>query len=189
MRITIRPEGLARPGRLAALGLDLRLATVRALNRTVSTVRTATSRALAQDTGLPQKLIRPRLAVERATFTRQQATLSITGRRLPLIAFGARQTRTGVTYRLPGGRGRAPHAFLSTMRSGHLGVFQRRGLPRLPIVELFGPSLPQVIRKHLPDLRRVGEAALQTNLAHEIDFLLRGRGGSPAEGADAGTAS
>jgi hypothetical protein len=187
MRITLRTEGLAAVRRLESIGGDVRRATVRALNRTIGTAQTATLRALAADTGLAQKDLRPSLEIQRATFQRQEATLIVTGRRIPLLGFRARQTRRGVTYRLPGGRGRAPRAFLATMRSGHTGVFQRRGAPRLPIHELFGPSLPHVVRRRaiFEAVGRDAEATLEKNLAHEVEFLLRRPAGAGRGGGDA----
>jgi hypothetical protein len=58
------------------------------------------------------------------------------------------------------------------MRSGHRGVFQRSGTKRLPIYELFGPSIARVFEKLIP----VGEArrteVLLKNLRHEVEFAL-----------------
>ncbi len=184
MELTLRAEGFARPEQLAHLTLDLRRAGVRAVNRSMQTVRTATLRGLAEDTGLAQRDIRPSLGLTRATFGQPQARLVVTGRRIPLIAFRARQTLTGVSYRLPGGRGTIAHAFLATMRSGHRGVFRRRGRARLPIVELRGPSLPQIVRNRDLFNPAPAEAVLRKNLQHEVDFLLQQRGVAAAEGAD-----
>jgi hypothetical protein len=181
VEIAVRGDGLER---VAAVGVNLRLAAARAGNRTLSSRRTLAVRALAENTGLAQKDIRPGVAIEKMTVARLEGKLRFTGRRIPLIAFGARQTRHGVSYRLPGGRGQAPHAFLATMRSGHHGVFQRTGGPRLPIVELFGPSLPHVVQKSglLDTLGRDAMAEYQANFRHEVDFLVRQ--GRPAGGAD-----
>src|SRR3990167_2992844 len=95
-------EALTR--RLLELGTDTPRAATRAINRPLSTVKPATARALAGNTGLRNKDITPSIAIERATFSRQLGTLAVTGRRIPLIAFNARETSRGVTYRLPGGR-------------------------------------------------------------------------------------
>lgn len=174
MQLTVTLEGAeALRARLEALGTQAPVAISRALNRTLSVVQTATLRALAADTGLAQKDIRGGLATERARVGHQEATLRVTGRRIPLLAFGARQTRTGVTYRLGQGRGLAPSAFLATMRSGHRGAFKRKTPRRLPIVELFGPSLPHVIVKQriFEALQAKAEETLRTRLEHEIQFL------------------
>lgn len=180
-------EALTR--RLLELGADAPKAGTRAVNRTLATVATATVRALATEVGLAQKDIRPSITAQRATFTRQIGTLRVTGRRIPLIAFGARGPEpsrgrgSGVTYKLPGGRGRLPEAFIATMRSGHRGVFVRRTgassrrVGRLPILELYGPSLPgAMVRKGIDAaMVAVGDEALARNLDHEINWIISQR--------------
>jgi hypothetical protein len=114
--------------------------------------------------------------------------------RIPLLEFHARDNRVmqgqdlikhlvslivsgqGVVYRLPGGRGSAPHAFIARMKSGHVGVFQRLpGAKRLKIVELYGPSVPHVFAQKaiLAALKKSGEENLAKNMAHEMKNLLR----------------
>ena len=44
---------------------------------------------------------------------------------------------------------------------------------RLPIVELFGPSLATVFRKFKPEGFRISREALTKNLRHELTFLLQ----------------
>jgi hypothetical protein len=159
--------------RLEALGKDAPRAIVRALNRSLGTIRTSVLRSLAADTGLARKDIEPSVGTVRATFGRQEAHLAVTGRRIPILAFGARQTRRGVTYRSGSGRKLIPSAFLATMRSGHRGVFKRKTSRRLPIAELFGPSLPHAVRNRRIFELLVGPSGetLRKNLEHEIAFL------------------
>jgi hypothetical protein len=47
-----------------------------------------------------------------------------------------------------------PSAFIATMRSGHRGVFERKGSKRLPIRELRSKPIPQLFRQ----FRAVGVA-------------------------------
>jgi hypothetical protein len=50
------------------------------------------------------------------------------------------QTRKGVSVEVNRGkRTLVQGAFLAMMRSGHVGIFRRRGKARLPIEELLGP--------------------------------------------------
>jgi len=168
-------EALTR--RLLEIGQDAPKAATRAVNRTLSTVKTATVRGLVAAVGLRNKDVTPAIAIKRATFSNQIGTLTVTGKRIPLIAFGARQTKAGVTYRLPSGRGLIPSGFLATMKSGHRGVFARRGKPRLPIVEQFGPSLPHamVAGGLLAKMQALGDATLEKNMLHEIDWVTQQR--------------
>jgi hypothetical protein len=178
--------------KLNTLGGKAPLAMSRAINRTIGTVQTHTVRAIAADTKLAQKDVRKGLELQRATPRRLVATLTASSRRLVLYAFKARQTKAGVSYNLGGGRAFAPGAFIAKMRSGHVGVFRRRtsgpgSRPErrgpaphfswLPIDELQGPSMGRVFKKLLENrLVREAKQLMAKNLAHEVKFLLRGRG-------------
>lgn len=150
-------------------------AMVRALNRGITAGSTVMVRAIAQDTGLKSGDVKKALPMREASLSRPMAQLAASLQRIPLSRWNARQlTRGGVSYRLKGGRGRHPHAFIRTMRSGHVGVFVRKGKKRLPIKELFGPSLGHVFRK----LRPAGEARVlevfRTTLDHELFVRAQG---------------
>jgi hypothetical protein len=69
------------------------------------------------------------------------------------------------------------------MRSGHRGVYERKGPRRLPIGELFGPSLPGVTRKRGFLAPALAEALYRKHLEHEVDFLLASRQ-SPGDAAE-----
>jgi hypothetical protein len=63
----------------------------------------------------------------------------VSGEPVPLIAYPARQTKKGVSVEVNRGkRTLVKGAFIATMKSGHRGVFRRRGKARLPIEELRG---------------------------------------------------
>lgn len=65
--------------------------------------------------------------------------LDVSGEAVPLIAYPARQVKKGVSVEVNRGkRTIIKGAFVATMKSGHKGVFRRRGTTRLPIEELRG---------------------------------------------------
>lgn len=65
--------------------------------------------------------------------------LDISGEPVPLVAYPHRQARKGVSVEVNRGkRTLIAGSFVATMRSGHKGVFRRRGKARLPIEELRG---------------------------------------------------
>jgi hypothetical protein len=155
----------------------------RALNRGAVSARTFLVKEIAKDTGLKSGEVRDAIKIREATAQNLTAEVSITGKRIPLIKFNARGPEPsrgrgrGVTARGPGLAGRYPQAFIATVGSGrHRGVFQRRTKARLPIRELFGPSLPHVFGKLIPEAAKVGEASLVKNLQHELAFALGGPG-------------
>jgi hypothetical protein len=149
-------------------------AIARALNRSIDSAKTVMVREVSQDLKLKSGDVRNRILVNDATATHHVAQLRASARRIPLIDFGARQTQRGVTAKLSGGRTRYPHAFIATVGSGrHTGVFQRKGNPRLPIRELFGPSIARVFLKHVDVGLARGQEQLVKNLQSEIRFALR----------------
>lgn len=151
----------------------------RALSRAGTSGRAEMVKSIAADTGISSKRIREGIKINTLGDTGIQ--LEVVGSRIPLIEFQARGPEPsrgrgrGVSYRLTGGRGRAETAFIATMRSGHRGVFQRRGKSRLGIYELKGPSLVKVFEKYLPQGAARAQEALVTNLRSEINFALSRR--------------
>lgn len=144
----------------------------RAMNRAVASGRTVMVREIARDVRLKSRDVRDAIRLEEASPSRLTARISASIKRIPLIDFNAKMTRgRGVTARLPPpGAGRYPHAFIATMTSGHVGVFQRVAKARLPIRELYGPSLGNVFSKYRPlGVARV-EEVLMKNFDHEMKF-------------------
>lgn len=164
---------------IAALGRAARPAIARAINRTASSGQTAMVRVVSKDLGLPAKTTREAILVDKATPEQLTATFRASARRIPLIEFRARGNEpsrgkgNGVTAKLPGGAGRYPSAFITTVgKGGHRGVFVRRGQKRLPIVELRGPSIWQSFETNMPAaIARINEQ-LPKNLQHELQFAL-----------------
>ena len=106
-----------------------------AINGTASHAQTESVRRIGQEWNAKQKDIRKALTVTKATAARLEASVQATGgrgKRIPLVVFGARQTRKGVTVKVKraGGRGLLPGAFIATMKSGHRGVFVRAAKSR-----------------------------------------------------------
>lgn len=172
-------------------------AAARALNRSATQVVTVLVRETAKDLGVPQKLVREHLRVRRASDVRPVATITTRGERIPLIDLRARGPEpsrgrgSGVSYTLRGRRQRIPEAFIATVRGrsgaqrggGHRGVFRRIGGERrsrggwslnLPIVELFGPSVPVAMGRApvMVAARARYAEVIEGNLRHEIDFAV-----------------
>ena len=192
-------------------------ACARALNKTVDAAKVQAVRSIAANLGLREERIRPNIIVlhtrpEDLTSTIYAAkiapgVMAFRARadrlgKIPLYEFNARGPIPsrgkggGVTYQLPTGRGRAPHAFITTVRAGkygatHTGVFQRipgtqmksapfsrrlgRQVKRQEIFQLYGPSIPHVYaNKAISDaLMKSGAENLAKNLQQEIEPLLK----------------
>lgn len=173
---------------LKALRTRAPYAVARAINRSVTTVRAAAAREISADLGIRVGVVKEQLVVDSATPQRPVATITASGRRIPLIDLDARGPEPsrgrgrGVSYRIGGVRRRLPHAFIAQMRSGHRGVFKRTRTKRLPIVELHGPSLARVFAKDaiVKAVQARYEEAMTKNLPHEIEFELRRLGARSA---------
>lgn len=180
------------PEMIAKIRKKAPVAQVRALNRAIASANVAMVRAVADDLGVKQGVVKDRTRIEQATPQKLRARIYANAKRIPLIDFGAkgpepsRGRGRGVTVKSSGGRRTIPNAFIATMRSGHRGVFQRvagasgrrgpgRNRSQLPIRELFGPSIWQVFRKleHIGIAR--GREQLIKNLQSEFRFVLAAR--------------
>jgi hypothetical protein len=148
-------------------------ATVRALNKVAANVRTAASRAIRQRRALTASVVNKALTIRRATRTKLQSSLVVTGRPISLRDYKARQTRKGVTVSVTTGtRKLIPGAFIVQKLGGH--VFQRTGKARLPIEKLVGPSLPSTFLQEQVKLAWVSVAkdALVKRSVEELRFEL-----------------
>lgn len=148
----------------------------RAINRTLTPIRATAAREIAKDMKIKVGTARRAMRLQRATPARLSGAVTASGRRLPLIDFGARQTSQGVSYNLGRGRTTAKSLFIATMPSGNRGVFGRLGKPRLPIVERFGPSIPAafVNARIEAAMRAVANTRWPRELDAQLRFLISG---------------
>lgn len=153
-----------------------------ALNRGIKSGRTVMTREISNNIGLKQKDVRDELTLREANVGDLEASLKAPLKRIPLIKFGAkgpepsRGRGRGVTHRLAGGKGRVESAFIATMRSGHRGVFKRKGRARLGITELQGPSLGQVFSKYRAMALQRAYEVFEKEFDHELGFATGGSG-------------
>lgn len=173
---------------------------VRALNKTLTGVKTDALSAIRAEITASKKAVDGTFRIEKAGSARLQASISSTGTPLPLSEYSARQTKKGVSVQV---KRTSPRkvirgTFITTMKSGHKGVFwrewhgygagwieeatKRRNLHygklpkiyRLPIKQLYGPRVPDIMSNDpvmKVILSRAGER-LHSNLAHETDYEL-----------------
>lgn len=158
------------------LGLHRSLPAIlsRAVNRTASDGSTQVAREISDVTTLKPDDITAGIVLTKATLTHWEAQLGISAVRIPLIRFDAQQETVGVSYVIDGRSGRQTigAAFLATMSGDDRGVFKRRSALRLPIFELFGPSLSKLFEK----TPGIADELLEKNILIQVDAVLkRGR--------------
>lgn len=165
---------------------------MRALRRTGDQVRVRVVRAVADNINVQRSKLfqrgnrrRPIQQPIRATRSRLEEKVTVSGARLPLGRFGARQlyvkgrTRgrrpSRVTYRIDkrGPRRSITDAFVPKLRSGFVGVFRRR--PGGGLQQLYGPSIPHVAEQR-PQVKALLSAdagdLLEKNVDSQLDHVL-----------------
>lgn len=103
-------------------------------------MRSEASKRVRRRKRIKAKAVRQALVVRKAKGRRlegQEWAIDVRGDTVRLADYPARQTKRGVSVEVNRGkRTLLRSAFMATMRSGHRGVFIRRGPRRLPIREL-----------------------------------------------------
>jgi len=153
----------------------------KAINRTATSVKAEIARRISAKVKITQKAVKKGMVIRKASRKRWFATVSVGHKRIPLVYFGARQTKKGVSYRIEksGPRKFIKSAFKQTMPvSGHIGVFKRTGGNRLPIVQLLGPSPAGVFEGAAEIARQViasSKKTLEKNIDSQVAFILSRR--------------
>jgi hypothetical protein len=144
----------------------------RVLNHVGGTARTKVKSTLAKQMGLPAGTVDARLTTKRAYPGNQSFEITASGRPIPLADFAPRQTRRGVSARPWGQRRVFPGTFIVPSLGGQ--VFRRAGRGRLPIVKLWGPSLPrEMLRDEVPKVFfEEVRVKVPVRLQHELRRIL-----------------
>lgn len=160
----------------------------RALNNTATTARKESAQKISASSGMPVNQVRNAIRIIKATYKKWIAVVRVSDRPIPAIKFFKTRTRDGETkLTAPKGiefktrKGNEPSdetPFIQTMPSGHIGLFQRTGMRRYPIQELYGPSLGKVFSSSQDIINQV-YASAGANLAKSVESQVRGvlRGG------------
>jgi hypothetical protein len=175
----------------------LQQASVSALNKSVVSVRAALVDAIFTEYNLKKKDIRAELNVRRADAKSLEAEIYGSGSPgVPLYGFsptpkrspstrrlksGAYSPKTGISVAVKrGSRKKIAGAFIATMKSGHVGVFWRKGKKtgRTPVEELYGPSPIKLASqdKYQTMLDKLATELMDKNFAHEAEYYMQKAG-------------
>jgi len=168
----------------------------RAVNKSLTTVRAAAVDLLYAELNLRKTDIRNSFAIYKASYTAPSGSVVSSSRPVPLAKFvGTRQLARGrgvsVQIKRTGSREVLRHAFMGTMKSGHVGVFERESYTKRPYREFFPyAKLPERFRLPIEEMfslritdeygkeailgqvmQRAGEV-YQSNFEHELDYEL-----------------
>lgn len=153
------------------------------MNTTIVKARTVADEGIRKELNLKKKQVFKRLTIFKSNRKKLIATLIASGRPIPVVDFGAKQTKRGVSFKIKNDRGRrlVKGAFIATMRSGHKGVFQRTFKkdinPKkhgLPIDELFTTSIPQAFTNNeiKKALKKLADTFLIPEFGRNLKRLL-----------------
>lgn len=163
-----------------------------ALNKTVGNAKTLAVAGVGARLNLTNKVIGGFMEVSKSNFNTLSAKLSVVGKPVPLINYGATAYLKGVSVKVrrDSAREKIAGAFIATMPNGHVGVFKRgiqhqyrtKAAPRrvakqnvwgnsvLPIDELHGPHVSEVFRYEAEKATSETSAGLLAqNLDHEMN--------------------
>ncbi|MCP4021574.1 MAG: hypothetical protein GY729_07015 [Desulfobacteraceae bacterium] len=186
MRIDInKHENEKAAAFLMAFGKTAERGIKRAIDRAVKGVRTDAVKAVKKEYNVKPSLIRKSFRIDKSGGI-LEATAIASGSKIPLIDFGARpkkpegrKPKAGVSVKVKNTRKILKHSFIARMKkSGHVGLFQRRGKDRLPIDEKFSYAIAQMLDK--PEIAKEIELNAQQrfsrSLNHEINYALQKAG-------------
>lgn len=167
----------------------------RAINDTLAGVKTDASSEIRAVLTLKKSAVDATFKITKATQAKLSGLFQSTGSPVPLIEYGARQTKAGVSVQVKRGSSRSviTGAFIATMKSGHKGVFWRewhghtkkpinRNIPygklpkiyRLPIAQRYGPRVPDILSNE-PVMAVVLDKAgdrMHKNIDKELNYEL-----------------
>jgi Prophage minor tail protein Z (GPZ) len=156
-----------------------------ALTDTVKNAQVQVAAQMAPAMGLPSRDVKADLRIEPARSDHLEAALVAAGRPIPMIRFRPKASRTGgVTVRIGGDTETYRRAFITNVRNAHRGVFERVGKARLPIRELYGPSVPGFFKRTdvLPVVQTTMRDRLLVNLMRQLDRRMRREQGKHRRG-------
>lgn len=152
-------------------------AKTQAVNKIARRAISASTSRVAKEVKSPQKLIRSRASLKRATVKNPKATLRIYRRDLPAIRLGTVQTRLrrgGAVLRV--GRHSFPGGFVQQLKSGRWHILRRLGRERYPIEVVKIPLATPLTEAYQQETRRLMAkdmpqemaSALKTQLVREL---------------------
>lgn len=153
-----------------------------AINRSAEGARTDAATKAKEEYTITAGRVRETISISKASTSNLNAVVTSRGRPRALSYYKIRPGKA--TKRRPAdgvyaqvkrsGGGTIAKSFVAKMSSGHVGVFNRTGTSRFPIVQRHGPSVAQMLEsKSVSQYVDAGaNRRLDDRLSHEINRLL-----------------
>ena len=155
---------------------EINLAAVNAINRTITKIKTQTSKSIRKNYLVSAKNVKGTLNIKRASRSKLRGVLASQGSPLLLTTFRVRANKRGpvkVQVRKLGGAKAVPGLFLGVSRKGYTGAMQRaQRKARYPLRIPYGPSVPQMFGSEnvIGELTPLAEATLNERFLHEVEY-------------------
>lgn len=157
-----------------------------AINRGLSRVKTGASKRVKEVYTVQGRAFNEatKIRVNKADTGNLVGFVSFSGYKIPLYKFQVTPKAPGTRQQvraaiMKGGGTPFENAFIAQMKSGHVGVFERKTQKRFPVEEIMGLSAAQMIGNEniIAGLEAEAQEIVNERLEHEIDRLLNGYGG------------
>jgi hypothetical protein len=165
-----------------------------AVNQTAVSSHNRIVKRIASKIKFPEKVLKKVIKIYKAKVATLTARINLRKGRIPAINLAPRKTGSGYSYQGAKKREKVEHAFKAQMplkyssgwvygKGGHKGIFRRKikggkMVGRLPIMEIFGPSLPELFRNveelAKKELGRIDKELLR-NVRRGAKRLLKGQ--------------
>jgi hypothetical protein len=157
-----------------------------AINRAAEGARTEAVKKVKEEYVITASRVRETIHIFKANPANLTAAITSRGRLRALSYFKTnpskpltrRITRQLIAHVKRTGGETISGAFIAKTRSGHVGVFNRVGKARLPVVQRYGPSVPQMMGEPRVSshIEQESKRRLDDRIEHEISRILRGVG-------------
>ncbi len=163
---------------------SVNFAFMRAVNRTAAGVKTDISRNIRDKYFIKASDIKQSISLKRAFVGKNSvAEIKSKGKAIPLYFFQVTpkqrtkpRPKIGVAARVKkgGSKKKIPGSFIAHSR-GRTGVYIRKGKERIPIKQLYGPSIPQMIGNPqiIEKIEKGAINRLEKNLEHELNRFFK----------------
>ncbi len=160
-------------------------ASAQAVNRVAGRAVSRSVRVVAKDTRVPQKLVRQRARIRKATSRKPRALIRVNRGNLPAIKLGVasvklsrrKRDKYGVRSVLAVGRFRFPGAFIQQLKNGRWHILRRTTKSRYPIevvsiplavplTDAFRQELPRIVDSDMPK-------ELRASLKNQLRLILK----------------
>lgn len=158
-------------------------ATVDAINRTSTAVKTFVSKTIRANYLVSAKDVKSALGLKRATKTNLVGIITSVGEPPLITAFRVKVYKKGpvkVQVLKKGKPKKVRGLFMGTSLKGYVGAMQRKDLKmRYPLRIPHGPSVPQMFsaQRSMSSITPFAEKTLNQRFVHEIDYRFNKYGG------------